>query len=109
MAHILNYSLTLFLGLAGAAHAFMAGNPAAGRALVATHCLGCHTAPGETAAPADDPAAPGFSDIAVADRTYTLERMRKALEQPHWTDDSVRLTSNNADDVIAFILSLRNE
>ena len=84
----------------------MAGNPTAGRSLAVDHCVACHTVPEEAAAPADAE-APGFETIATNDATYTLNTMRNALKAPHWPDGDVTLSSKDADNVIAFIVSLR--
>ena len=87
-----------------AAHAFMAGNPKAGETLAAAHCLPCH-APAQAAA-AD---MPDFAAIAADPGTYSLERLRKSLAEPHWPADTPELTSKDADNLIAYILSLRQE
>lgn len=105
MARILTLALALGLCLTATAHAFMAGNPVAGRSLAVDHCVACHAVPDEAAVPEVE--APGFEIIATDDATYTLNTMRKALKSPHWPDDSVTLSSKDADNVIAFIVSLR--
>lgn len=105
MARILISVLILGVCLGGAAQAFMAGNPKAGRSLAVDHCTACHAVPNETA-PAEAE-APGFDTIAVDDATYTLNTMRSAMQTPHWPDSGVTLSSDDADNVIAFIVSLR--
>jgi len=106
MARILISIIALGLCFGGAAQAFMAGNPKAGRSLAVDHCAACHTVPDEAMSPAEAD-APGFNAIAVDDNTYTLNTMRSALKSPHWPDGSVTLSSKDADNVIAFIISLR--
>lgn len=106
MARILISVLILGVSLGGAAQAFMAGNPKAGRSLAVDHCTACHTVPNEAAAAADTD-APGFEIIALDDTTYSLNTMRRAMKNPHWPDNSVTLSSDDEDNVIAFIVSLR--
>jgi mono/diheme cytochrome c family protein len=106
MARFLTLALALTLLIGGTAQAFMAGNPKAGRSLAVDHCAACHTVPDEAVEPTGED-APGFDAIAIDDNTYTLNTMRDALESPHWPDGKVTLTSKDADNVIAFIVSLR--
>ena len=106
MARILTLAAAIALCVAGAAQAFMAGNPKAGRSLAVDHCVACHAVPDEASAPTEAD-APGFGVIATDDTTYTLNTMRSALKSPHWPDGDVTLTSKDADNVIAFIVSLR--
>jgi len=98
----------LVLAPLGAAEAFMAGNPKAGRLLVVENCTACHAVPDAAAEPAAAEPGPDFAAIAADDRTYTLKSMRKALETPHWKTEKPVLTSKDADNVIAFVLSIRN-
>lgn len=90
------------VALAGAANAFMAGNPKAGETLAEAHCLACHAPP--QAAAAD---MPDFAAIAADPDTYPLEVLRMTLAEPHWPADTPALTSKDADNLIAYILSLR--
>ncbi len=106
MARILILVAVLGLCVGGAAHAFMAGNPKAGRSLAVDHCAACHAVPEEAAA-ATEADAPGFETIALDDANYTLKTMRRAMKTPHWPDGDVMLSSKDADNVIAFIVSLR--
>jgi mono/diheme cytochrome c family protein len=81
------------------------GAPAWGRALAESVCAGCHAVgredwePGEMEAPpfralADDPAV---SEMAL----------RVLLRTPHETVPSVRLTPEEVDDLVAYVLSLK--
>ena len=106
MARYLFSALALGALLTGAAQAFMAGNPTAGRELVVRECMACHTVPEEAAVA--DGEAPGFEVIAADDNAYTLRSMRGALEESHWPGRPRSLESKQADNVIAFVLSLRN-
>ncbi len=106
MARILISIVALSLCFGGAAQAFMAGNPKAGRSLAVDYCAACHTVPDEAMSPTEVE-APAFDAIATDDATYTLNTMRNALKSPHWPDGTVTLTSKDADNVIAFIVSLR--
>jgi mono/diheme cytochrome c family protein len=103
LKHLILGALCL-LAAASAAQAFMAGNPKAGETFAAAHCLACH-APAQAAA-AD---MPDFTAIAADPDTYPLEALRKSLKAPHWPADVPDLTSKDADNLIAYILSLRPE
>ena len=106
MARILILIAALSLCLGGVAQAFMAGNPKAGRSLAVDHCAACHVVPEEAGSQAAN-GAPAFDAIAADDQTYTLNTMRSAMQSQHWPDGSVVLSSDDADNVIAFIVSLR--
>jgi len=106
MARFLISIIALSLCLGGAAQAFMAGDPKAGRSLAVDHCVACHTIPDEAVDPTEAD-APGFGTIAADDATYTLNTMRSALNLPHWPNGTVTLSSDDADNVLAFIISLR--
>lgn len=108
MARIPITVLALSLCLGAAAHAFMAGDPKAGQSLAVDHCVACHTLPDAPAASTDS-GAPGFVTIAGDDTLYTLNTMRAAMKAQHWPDASVTLSSKDADNVIAFIVSLRKD
>ncbi len=85
---------------AGAAYAFMSGDPVAGSAIAKNTCATCH-------ANAED-GAPEFGTIAADEDTYTLRRIRDAIETPHWPNKRKALTSKQADNVIAYLMSIRN-
>ena len=106
MARYLFSALALGALLTSAAHAFMAGDPIAGRELVVRQCMACHTMPDEAASAEGD--APGFAAIAADDNIYTLRWMRGTLEESHWPGRPRSPESKLADNVIAFVLSLRN-
>lgn len=107
MVRILISAAALGALLAGSAHAFMAGNPTAGRELVVSKCMACHAVP-EEAKETVAKKAPGFDEIAADDNAYTLKTMRGALEMGHGPGRPRMLESKQADNVIAFVLSLRN-
>ncbi len=73
------------------------------------HCIGCHEAPGYDRG---DPATievPSFQVIADDPRTYTPERLRAFLIQPHWPMTRFRLSPRDIDNLIAFIDALRGD
>jgi mono/diheme cytochrome c family protein len=107
MKRILVFTLVLCLVAASGAQAFMSGNPTAGRELIVKKCMSCHTVPEEANAVTED-GAPGFDAIAADDNAYTLRSMRVALEGGHWPGRPEMLESKQADNVMAFVLSLRN-
>jgi mono/diheme cytochrome c family protein len=76
------------------------GDPGAGRRFAETHCTGCHQA-GEPEA-----RAPGFAAIAQMPSTTSLS-LRAFLLTSHPTMPNIRLTPEEVDDVVAYILSLK--
>jgi mono/diheme cytochrome c family protein len=85
---------------AGAAYAFMSGDPVAGSKFAKKNCAGCHAIAEE--------GAPEFVAIAKDEDTYTLRRIRDAIETPHWPSKRLMLTSKQADNVVAYLMSIRN-
>jgi mono/diheme cytochrome c family protein len=102
--------LALFLSLPAAAHAQGApstadiGDAAAGRRLAAMLCAGCHAGdPGFT-----EPLTPAASFAEIANRrASTAFRLRNVLRSPHTIMPTYNLTSREAEDIVAYILSLR--
>jgi mono/diheme cytochrome c family protein len=109
MTRILAAALVLWF-LAEPASAFMAGNARAGGSVAAERCAACHPLPddrGGTASPASD--VPDFAAIAADEDTYTVRRIKDSIAGPHASGTVLRLSSNDLNNLIAFILSLRNE
>ncbi len=86
-------------GLAAAAWAFSAGDPARGREFALENCVRCHDMPERSGAGL----GPAFVEISASD----TEAIKATLEKPHLGGGS--LSRGDAADVIAFIASLRSE
>lgn len=79
------------------------GNAAAGRRLASDQCTACHAA--------DRPAGPGdrassFTEIARMPSTTSLS-LRAFLLMSHPSMPNYKLTPEEVDDVVAYILTLR--
>jgi len=101
--------LTLFGLLATLATPALAqpepGDAQAGRGLAANWCANCHRiAPGGPG-PATDVAA-SFASIAAMPSTTSMS-LRVFLQTPHAGMPDYRLTREQLDDVVAYLLSLR--
>jgi len=83
------------------------GDVVAGRALVVKECNECHSVSAEQRAVRLD-VAPGFDEIAANPQTTAIS-LRAFLQQSHPTMPNLVLTEAERDNVIAFILSLRQE
>lgn len=82
--------------------AFAAGDPAAGRRVADSWCVGCHLVGDEKKAAMLD--VPPFPDIA---RARTAEQVRAFLAKPHPAQPLFRLSAKDVDDLAAFIAGLR--
>ena len=105
---MLNRATATILSLAilstGAAAEELLGDPTAGRRLAEDVCSACHIiAPGDD--PTSDVDAPAFPDLANSPRVTALS-LRVFLQTPHERMPDFRLTRDETDDVIAYILSL---
>jgi mono/diheme cytochrome c family protein len=99
-------SLAVFalLGSANLCAEELLGDPAAGRRLAEDVCSACHVvAPGGEST--SDIGAPAFPDLAKEPRVTALS-LRVFLQTPHDRMPDLQLSRNEADDVIAYILSL---
>jgi mono/diheme cytochrome c family protein len=75
-----------------------------GKALAKQWCSGCHSvAPNE---PAGDPAAPDFAEVA-AEPSATGYALRVFLRTPHATMPNFVLDSDDIDDLVSYILTLK--
>lgn len=103
--------LAMLLGawlLAAPATAQTVGDAANGAALARSWCANCHvvgTGTGQTP-PAGD-AVPTFAAIAAMPSTTALS-LRAFLQTPHARMPDFSLSRTQADDVIAYILSLKS-
>ena len=99
-------------GLALAATAAQAqdlpGDPAAGLAFAEEVCAGCHQVAGSPAMPPAEGAPPPFELIAD-DPAVTEMALRVFFQTPHANMPDIALTPKQMDDVIAYILSLKEE
>jgi mono/diheme cytochrome c family protein len=83
------------------------GNPLRGRAYAAQLCAECHlTEPGPGPSPAKT--APPFTAVAKT-KGMTAMALSVWLQTSHPTMPNIMLKPETADDIIAYILSLRRE
>jgi len=76
-----------------------------GRALAQTWCSGCHLIDGSSATARD--VVPSFSAIAAMKSTTVLS-LQVFLQTPHGKMPDWRLTRQQIDDVVVYIMSLRH-
>ena len=91
----------------GAGEARAEGDPNAAKAIIHEHCVDCHAVAGyesDRKTPAIE--ALSFAEIAADPVTYTPERLRSFLGQPHWPMGQFRLSPRDIDNLLAFIESL---
>jgi len=99
-------SLLLLAGAASApALAQQVGNVDSGRAIARKWCGSCHLVGNEPQGGATD-AAPPFAALA-AEPSTTEFRLRAFFMTPHQRMPDIRLSRDETDDIIAYILSLR--
>jgi mono/diheme cytochrome c family protein len=98
-------ALTL-AALPGAALAQMEpGDPVAGQRLAASWCANCHRiAPGGPGPTTD--IAPSFAAIAVLPSTTSMS-LRAYLRTPHANMPDYRLSREELDDIVAYLLTVR--
>ena len=100
--------LVLLLSSAGWALAQgVEGDPVAGRALAVKVCGKCHSVSAEQRTTRFDE-APGFDEIADKPQTTEIS-LRAFLQSSHPTMPNILLAEQERDDVIAYILSLRQQ
>jgi mono/diheme cytochrome c family protein len=103
--------LALVVGLAGALLAMTAGaqqegDPTAGRRLAEAWCSGCHVIGPGASGPASD-AVPTFPAVARMPSTTGMS-LRAFLLTPHARMPDIQMSREQIDDVVAYILGLRN-
>jgi mono/diheme cytochrome c family protein len=99
-------TLFLLLILLAAAPAFAqvpSGDTMAGRRLVETQCRACHDGEGSLSTPHQ---GPSLRAVAAMPSTTSMS-LHAFLLTPHAKMPDYRLTSEEIDDVVAYILSLR--
>jgi len=96
-----------FVLIAGSAYAqTLPGDPANGRALAQRDCAGCHLVSDRQTGPAAD-GVPSFAAVARMPSTTELS-LRAFLRTPHPPMPDLALSRRDMDDVVSYILSLRN-
>ena len=83
-----------------------AGDPEAGRRLAEAWCSNCHVIGPGASGPASD-AVPTFPAVARMPSTTAMS-LRVFLQTPHSRMPDLQLSNEHMDDVIAYILSLRD-
>jgi mono/diheme cytochrome c family protein len=87
--------------------ALAAGDPVNGLQLARQWCASCHlVSPSDSASASDS--APPFAEISK-DPTETPERLRGWLNQAHPTMPDLMLTSEQNDDLVAYLMSLKDK
>ena len=100
--------LVIAIPLAFAGSASAAGNANQAKGIIAEHCADCHAVPGygEGGSPALE--APPLQVFADDPTTYSEDRLRTSLRQPHWPMGQLRLSARDIDNILAFIAELRH-
>jgi len=91
---------------AGVALAQAIGDPAAGRRLAEAWCSECHAL--TVTAIAGPRRGPDFAEVAKRPRTTALS-LNVFLRSNHDSMPNVILTRGEADDIVAYVLSLKGE
>jgi cytochrome c len=91
----------------GGAAGVVPGDPRIGRSFVLNNCRPCHVVAADQSSSVRFANAPNFQTIAKAPRT-TPFGLNIWLTNPHPTMPTLQLTSAEAANVIAYIMSLRN-
>ena len=94
-----------FMAAAGTSHAQVTGNATRGKAYAEQLCSDCHRTGREGPASAD-PKAPPFTAVAKT-RGMSAMALGVWLQTTHPTMPSILLKPATMDDIIAYILSLR--
>ena len=89
-----------------AARAQQEGDSAAGRRLAEAWCSGCHVIGPGASGPASD-AVPTFPAVARMPSTTGMS-LRVFLQTPHSRMPDIQMSREQTDDIIAYILGLRD-
>lgn len=81
------------------------GDPGAGKQLAATWCANCHRIAPAGPGPATD-IAPSFAAIAALPSTTSMS-LRAYLRTPHANMPDYRLSREELDDIVAYLLTVR--
>jgi mono/diheme cytochrome c family protein len=84
------------------------GNPAAGRAFALQTCTPCHVVVSDQLSPRRFATGPDFKEIANTPGQTAMALTVWLTATPHPTMPNLVLTSDEAQNVIAYILSLRD-
>lgn len=103
MRHVVTAALVV-LATSFPAAAQEASDPATGGALAQRWCSGCHLVDAQQARAND--AAPPFAAIAAAPATSSAS-LHAFLSMPHAPMPDLKLSGQQIDNVVAYILSLR--
>ncbi|MEZ5668184.1 MAG: hypothetical protein R3F55_12250 [Alphaproteobacteria bacterium] len=94
---------------AGGATALAQGNPELAQPLVETRCAACHEVPGMAPpAVAAPDHGPSFLEIAADTQTYSRAWLTSFLRRPHYPMTTFILTPVEVDNIVSFILQLRD-
>lgn len=99
-------ALIVAIGL-GPAHA--AGDPDKAKGMLVEHCADCHAIPGYSDQGLPTLEAPPFQAIADDPKSYTEQRLRLFLRQPHWPMGQFRLSPGDIDNIVAYLAALRGQ
>ena len=103
MRHVMLTALAI-LAIASPAAAQQAGDPASGAALARRWCSGCHVVDPQQSHATD--AVPSFAAIAAAPTSQSAS-LHEFLAMPHAPMPDLRLSGQQIDNIVAYILSLR--
>lgn len=94
------------MSIPGTAWSASVGDKDAGRSMALRVCSACHKVTAIQSQPQTDLGAPSF--IRYARLTSTTEfRIRRFLQTPHQRMPNFQFTAEEADDIVAYILSLK--
>ncbi len=98
--------VALAFTLVSAGPAKAAGDADQAKGIIAEHCTDCHEVPGYGKGGGATLEAPPLQVFAADSATYTEERLRASLRQPHWPMGQFRLSATDIDNILAFIAEL---
>ena len=99
------FVFTALTGLSLSAGAQHAGDPGAGAAYAKQYCTKCHAIDGTETSP--EPKAPSFRNVANT-KGMTATALTVWLTTSHPTMPNIVIEPNDMDNVVAFILSLKD-
>ncbi len=99
--------LVTAFALASVGSADAAGDANQAKGIIAEHCADCHAVPGYGEGGGSTLEAPPLQVFADDPATYSEERLRTSLRQPHWPMGQFRLSATDIENILAFIAALR--